>query len=669
MCRYLTLLALVWAGALVSRAVQAQVGVSEEEEVTVRAAPLAPVIAGKDPSVAGSTLRRPELQAPGLSAADVLRTQVGVTLVETGALGAPATASVRGATAAETPVYVGGVRINDDVAGAADLSTIPLWLMDRVEVYRGNAPLEADRLTLGGAIFFEPLGPDRPRAGLGALAGSFGSRGLFAYSGSGNAEYGLLLGVRLEGADNDYPFYDTRGTELVPADDGWEKLENADVSLLDLWLMGSAAVGEGKVELLVNHFERDQGATSLAAVRTQAARQRLTRSLAAVTGSAPLGDSAWLELRTAGLVGGSLTTDPGLPPELLVGTNQLETRGERVEQQIATRFELGPHVLVRTGLEGASERLRRYEGAGADASPVLDERRFTGRAVVGAELDLTRWLSLRPLGSLECHATARGTDGACDALEPTGRLAALARTGELSLFGGVARYARVPTLGELYGMSPVVQGNPELTSETGVTFDAGARYSHRLERETSPLYLGLSGYFREARELVTFVRNTRREIVPKNLAEARVLGLEAEAGAGFLRYFAANLGCTLFDGRDQSPDRPLTNDILPYRSRLIASSALAATTPKLGKPWLDRAGLRVSILYQSNRYANPAGAGVIPEQSSLDLDGTLAALDGSVIFRARVADLLDTERFDIIGFPLPRRSVFFTLELKTPERD
>ena len=65
-------------------------------------------------------------------------------------------------TAAETPVYLAGVRINDDVAGAADLSTLPLWLIDRVEIYRGNAPLEADRFGIGGAIFFEPLRPREP---------------------------------------------------------------------------------------------------------------------------------------------------------------------------------------------------------------------------------------------------------------------------------------------------------------------------------------------------------------------------------------------------------------------------------------------------------------------------------------------------------------------------
>jgi iron complex outermembrane receptor protein len=665
MLRRQALVPLLAGFGLLARTAGAQVE-SAPDDVEVRAPPLSPAVGVKDPSVAGSTTHRSELEAPGVSAADALKTQVGVSLVETGALGAPATASVRGATAAETPVYVAGVRINDDVAGTADLSTVPVWLMDRVEVYRGNGPLEADRLTLGGAIFFEPLRADRTRAGIAGHAGSYGSRGASAYAGSGSPAHGLLLGVRLEGAENDYSFHDTQGTELDPSDDQSSKLENADVELLDLWLLGSLKLGGGRVDVLAQHFERDQGATSLAQVRTEAARQALTRTLGSVTGHAPLGESATLELRTTALVGRAITDNPGFEPEVLFGVDRLEIDGERVDQAAMLRFQPSPGFALRTGVEAASERLRRYEGVErAGAAPVLDALRLSGRVVAGAELELTRGVWLRPLGSLECHGTEHGTGDACDAFEPTGRLAALATFGEFSVFGGAGRYARVPTLGELYGMSLAVHGNPELESETGFSFDAGARYSHALREQTAPLYVGLSAYFREAQNLVSFVRTNQRYVVPENLEAARVRGLELEAGSGFLRYFDAEAGLTLFDGRDQSPNRTLTNDILPHHSRLIFAAALRATTPKLGSLWLHRAAAGTNFVYQSSRYADPAGLGVIPAQSSLDLDATLAAFGGRAVLRARVADLFDTERFDVVGFPLPGRSAFFSLELRT----
>ncbi len=141
-------------GVTVARADDATV--APVAEVRVQGDPLRDPVGPKDAAVAGSVVTRDRLAGPGLEAQDVLRTQPGVAVTESGGFGAPATAAIRGATAQDTPVYLAGVRVNDDVGGTAELSLVPLWLIDRVEVYRGNAPVEADRLAPGGAIFFEP---------------------------------------------------------------------------------------------------------------------------------------------------------------------------------------------------------------------------------------------------------------------------------------------------------------------------------------------------------------------------------------------------------------------------------------------------------------------------------------------------------------------------------
>jgi iron complex outermembrane receptor protein len=53
---------------------------------------------------------------------------------------------------------------------------------------------------------------------------------------------------------------------------------------------------------------------------------------------------------------------------------------------------------------------------------------------------------------------------------------------------------------------------------------------------------------------------------------------------------------------------------------------------------------------------------VIAEQATVDLDAEARWLGGHLAVRGRVADLLDARRTDAVGFPLPGRSVFFTLE-------
>ena len=137
-------------------------------------------VGGHDPTAATYVVRREDLRAPGLTTAEALSTVPGVEVTRSGAAAEVSTASVRGATAAQTPVYLAGIRLNDDLTGTADLSLVPLWMLDRIEVYRGTPPFDADRLGIGGAVFLEPLRPKTTRVGAGGVLGSFGENGAWA---------------------------------------------------------------------------------------------------------------------------------------------------------------------------------------------------------------------------------------------------------------------------------------------------------------------------------------------------------------------------------------------------------------------------------------------------------------------------------------------------------
>src|ERR1700722_8021240 len=186
------------------------------QEVEVHADAFSDPVAPKDQAVAGSVLTRDRLVGPGLEAQDVLRTQPGVAITESGGFGAPATAAIRGATAGDTPVYLAGVRLNDDVGGTADLSLVPLWLIDHVEVYRGNAPLEADRLGAGGAIFFEPRQPTKDLGGVRYYGGSGGASKGWAYEGLHGGPVSALVGVSADRATNRYPYVNDQGELFEP---------------------------------------------------------------------------------------------------------------------------------------------------------------------------------------------------------------------------------------------------------------------------------------------------------------------------------------------------------------------------------------------------------------------------------------------------------------------
>lgn len=613
----------------------------------------------REPFVASSRVTRERLAAPGVRVPDVLRSEAGVQIAEAGGLGAPATASIRGATAAQTPVYLGGVRLNDQVGGIADLSTIPLWLVERVDVYRGNAPFEADELGIGGALFFEPRRPKQNEAAAGVTLGSFGTRAGFGYLALGDDKAGVLVGLSSERADNDYRFSDDRGTLFQSADDAQRARSNADSRLRDIWLLARARPGgRARLELTLNNVSREQGVPKLALVPSRAARAELARTLGALTARLGLGASGSqvLTLRTSLLDGSTELHDP--ERELGTLSQETELRGRRVEQRVALEVPLTERLSLALAGNGNAETLTRQDGA-AEASA---KARALG-AVARVDWNLWRNASVFGLLAAQCRNTQPGGRG-CAHFEPTGRVGVGWRGQGYTLFGNVSRYQREPTLGELYGAGVLVRGNAALRPELGLSADVGAR--GLVQVGAVALHAESSAFVRSASELVTYARAAQGYVVPVNVGRARVAGLELGLGARAFEH--VDLGCnvTLLDPRDTTAGRRLQNDFLPFMSRLVLAPRLLLTTGQLQGRVLKHGDLSADLTYLSNRFADAAGLVVIPEQTTLGLTGAASWLSGVLVTRVRLANVLGAQRFDIVGYPLPGRSVYGSLEVHAP---
>ncbi|HEU4409082.1 MAG TPA: TonB-dependent receptor [Polyangiaceae bacterium] len=656
-----------WLRAALLGAALARPARAEEATVVVRGAS-APSPPPKDPSLAGSVIRGERLRAPGLRVAELLRTQPGVGVAESGGYGALSTATVRGATAAQTPVYLGGVRLNDDVAGTADLSLVPLWLTRQVEIYRGHAPLQADRLGIGGAIFFEPRRPRGPEAGAGLMAGSFGARAGWGYVGLGGERAAALAGARFERADNDYAYRNDLGTRFDPSDERVVRRRNADASTWDIWSLGTTALGGGaRADLLVNATAREQGLPGLSLFATERARASLRRTLAALRAEAPCGPEGRCALvaTTSVLFARAAYDDP--LGEAGLGAARSDVGAERVEQALLWRQDVGQRVSVSAAARASVEALA-VDGGGR----ALDARRATGQASISGEWLALRHLTLRALGGLACNGTGAAVAGAagpsrrlgpCDERVPSARLGAQVGEGSLVALANAGRYARLPTLGELYGVSGVVRGNEGLVEEVGLTADVGARASGR----AGPLgeaYLDAFAFVRSVRDLVGYRRSSLGYVVPYNVGRARVAGLEAALGATPLPFLQAELSLTLLDPRDTTPGRDVTNDVLPFQSRLTLAPRVRAFRGPLPRLGLSSASLSASYLHQASRYADPAGLVVLPAQGSFDLEAEVELLGRHIAVRARAANLFDQARFDLVGYPLPGRAAYLALEAR-----
>ncbi len=82
----------------------------------------------------------------------LLETTPGVHVRRFGGPGAPAEISIRGSSASQVVVLLDGVRLNSAQTGAVDLSTVPLDLLERIEVSRGAGSVQTGSDAIGGVV-------------------------------------------------------------------------------------------------------------------------------------------------------------------------------------------------------------------------------------------------------------------------------------------------------------------------------------------------------------------------------------------------------------------------------------------------------------------------------------------------------------------------------------
>lgn len=605
----------------------------------------------RDPTLAATRIDEADLARPGESAASVLSRVPGVQTSSTGAASDLSTASVRGATSAQTPVYLAGIRLNDDITGTADLSLVPLWMLSRAEIYRGGSPDDADRMGIGGAVYFDPRLPKKTRVGFNAGVGSYGETSAALSGEVATKDSGALVSFRGSGAKNAYPYVNDMGT-ASPSDDRTVSRQNADYTAAEAWAIGRTVIGErgARITTVFNAFDREQGVSGLGAVPALSARAETARVLAGVAAKVPCSAARWgcqLELVTQGISARSRLSDP--KHELGLQADRIDSAGSRVRESARVRFPYGNFV----GIDYEFERLAIDGGQGVRAT------RTTTSLHWGAGYPIFENLLFTALYVGTCDRT-NGPRQPSNCSEQTTdlRAAFLWQLGAFTFRTNFSNAHRVPTLGELYGISPLVRGSAVLVPETGISGDVGARW----EAPVGPVRPYLDGFTfaRHVSELIAYRRSSLGAITPYNVGSARVLGAELEGGAVWGKHMRSSLALTLLDPRDTTAGRALANDLVPFQSRTVGSAFVEGFSD-LESPTIRRAGLDARYSYRSSRFADPAGLIVLPATNEVDLGGTLQIVR-DITFRGAIDDVFDSRHFDFIGYPIPGRTYHLSVD-------
>jgi vitamin B12 transporter len=587
--------------------------------------PTSPVV--RDPSATLTVRDALEARAEAKDASELLTTTPGAIVQDSGGPGQRKTLSLRGAAPNAVLVLLDGVPLSGPGA-AMDLSRIPTSALERIEVLRGGGSARYGPGAMGGVVNLVTRSPDgATRLFADVTQGSFVTTQLSA--GGSTALLGgdglvLVHGLRSEGT---YDFrYDALpslpGNELTTL----SRTNNGALQGGGL-LRFRRKFGSTQLDLLGEGSVESRGLAGPVQNPSDSARQLTGRG----TFSA--------RTHTQFEAGGSLATlgwgrlDDTTLNGTFFGAGTYHQRESSIGvEAVYSRLFAGRHGVTAL-LSGGGDWLAAPGGAnpswGRFAAMAADEVLFFD-------------------GALAINGSAR-VDVAGRFVVFSPKLGAVAELPKgFSVRANAGQASRPPAFTELYVMQGTLLPNPELRPERALTGDVGVGWKHERGRVSATGFLALY------EDLISYEYYPPNLARPYNFQAARVAGLEVEAAATPWRWLEATASYTFLDTQNQKDDPRYYLKSLPFRPAHRLHARISG-----GPDWLKG---RAEVVYQSAQFTNRTETLTLPERAFVNVGLTARPWKSPMVtVSVELKNLLDVQAQDIDGYPLPPRSVFFTV--------
>jgi iron complex outermembrane receptor protein len=643
---------------------RAATGAAAEDEVVIEPIEVeaAPIRAAEEaaPTAFVSTIdlaeRQEELETP----ADVLGESVGVRVRRFGGLGAFSTVSIRGADANQVQFYLDGIPLSQAQNEVVNLANLPLYSLERIDVYRGTVPIGFGGLGGGGVVnLVTKPAPSEPESEVSVNYGSYDTRRVTASHGRRSGEWELLAHATYLGSEGDFSFHNSKGTEHNPNDDfDATRRNNAFDSVAGLAKAVRPIGADLRLEAAQEVFYKDQEVPGGELQTTDATLEELRSLTYLRVTRPPAGDRAWEAAASVfgvyqqqnfratqgadfprqdthnqtGLVGASTTgSHYGLPLQVVSWFHELtheifspfnETSDpERSPDQTRLRLTLalqdeiallGERVLLVPTIKVHHVRdtfsAEDVTGQPAGEPGTVDRGLYS--PAIGVEVRPLPWLSLR---------------------------------------GNAGRFERPPSFSELFGNSGVTKPNPELKPETSFNRDVGFVVSAGRLGRVDGLRLEYAYFDNEVEDLIGFRQVRPNQFEAQNFDEVRLSGHEiAFEGSAFQRVrLAANYTRLDSDNRSEEPSQRGNDLPLSPRDEAYLRCELLA---RWVSPYYE-------YNYTSRSFLDPANLRQVGSRTVHNLGVTFTPID-ALQLNFEAVNLTDNDVRDLTDFPLPGRSFF-----------
>lgn len=586
----------------------------------------------------------------GADLADAVARAPGTTVRRLGGLGAFSAVSLRGAALRQVQVHLDGIPLNPDGSAAFNLSQLPLRAFSDIEVWRGAGPARLAAAPLGGVIDLRTARQAESPLTLEASLGSWRTGRAAARGGTvvgGTEVLGAVEGLSTRA---DFVHFDDNGTDARWLDDRLaDRLYNDKRQVSGLLRLRSVRAPVRRTGLIVLNL-RDEG-------------------LPGPVGARPDG-----RLRTAwALASGELAGRVGLATVRARGWAQL--RDERFERPAGPatterQAQAGAHLSVdrpwALGDLGAAVQLRRDARLSTQLDALAAGRWSTTLVAHGTVEPLGEALTLEGVAQAQAWLERRG-DERITRLAPLPRVGLRWRAAErLTVRAAAGRAVRPPDFLELFGDRGPVRGRADLRPERGTWADAGLRWHGDVVRAE------LGGFAHYAVDRIVFVQNSQRELVPINLGQSWVGGIEA----------GADLAVEPLDVRGALTVSPsfVLSDVVGLHGKRLPRIPLVGGTAEVGLSAPGWGRISYDLAYASQNAWDEANLFVAPPRllhglavrvtpdPRLPTVGLSVRNVGNTLVQAMDRDPLNPRAgrvlrpiTDFAGYPLPGRTALLTL--------
>jgi outer membrane cobalamin receptor len=628
-------------------------------EVVVTAVRLRPTVRTSPSTV--TLLSAEDIRFSGSGSLDGLLAQVaGVFIKDYGALSGLKTISQRGLGAEHTLVLINGVRVSSFQNGLLDLGILSMGEVKAVEVVHGGQSAAHGSEAMGGVVNIVTRGQEQGYSlSIASGIGSFGYQKIGGSGGIGFNDVGFRISFFQERSTGNFPFVFRNG----PRADMLQRA-NADIRSRYGTFQGFLNLTPTtRVTSFLQGYMSDRGVPGpvLAPTSSSSARQSDEDYIGQLFVESDV--SREVKLSLAGHV--HYAYQRYTDPDLQIGQSELlETDYRNLDLRFmpSVTWLACEDLALQLGAE-----LGRTTSTGGSVSSSTARRQ--GSAFAAAEFELLKQDGVLSTVSLFPSIRFDSFSSSVPAWSP--HIGFVATFGEIVLPGeesirpdlraSFGRNFRVPTFNELYYDGGGGFGNPHLRPERSSTWELGGGCSASvLGRQ----YAQVAWFRSEMTDRIIWVAAGTMGVTPENIRQVSSEGIEAAwswevPGLAFKGDYA--YVSSMKTSKESESDRDIGTQLVyvPFHTARVS----AACSVPVGSMGIDRAEGFLMYQFVGVRYTTTDNTESLPAYSLLGAGVSIRFLTTPFALNGRidVHNILEEEYQVLLGYPMPGRSVRFTL--------